>query len=183
MPLAIFAAILAADILTKLWAVDALSMHQPVEVLGDVVRLTYTHNPGAAFGIHVGEHSRIFFLLLGAAALVILYLLYRATPAWDRLRLAALALVAGGALGNMLDRVRYERGVVDFLDVGIGAHRWPVFNVADMAVTTGALLLLLSFYLEGREEKRREALEAAREPETGDERARGPGRESATSGS
>ena len=64
-----------------------------------------------------------------------------------------LALVAGGAVGNIVDRIRFERGVVDFLDVGIGAFRWPVFNVADAAVSVGAVLLLVSFYLEERRER------------------------------
>ncbi len=148
----VIAIVLGLDIVTKAWAVRSLTLYEPVPVLGDVVRLTYTHNPGAAFGIHVGEHSRVFFLTLSLVALVVLGLIYRSTPAWDRLRLFALALVAGGALGNILDRIRYEAGVVDFLDVGIGATRWPVFNVADMAVSTGAVLLLISFWLEGRGE-------------------------------
>lgn len=143
--------VLVLDILTKLWVVQSFALYESVPVLGDWVRLTYTHNRGAAFGIHVGEHSRVFFLLLSLVALVVLGLIYRATPARDRLRIAALALVAGGALGNILDRIRFERGVVDFLDLGIGVHRWPVFNVADMAVSTGAILLLLSFYSEERE--------------------------------
>ena len=64
------------------------------------------------------------------------------------LRLAALALVCGGAIGNILDRLRYEAGVVDFIDIGIGSHRFWIFNVADSAVSIGAVLLLISFYLE-----------------------------------
>ncbi len=143
--------VLALDVITKLWVVSTLSLHQSVPVLGDVLRLTYTHNPGAAFGINVGEHSRIFFLVLALAALVVLALLYRSTPATDRVRLFAISLVAAGALGNILDRLRYERGVVDFIDVGIGGARWPIFNVADMAVTTGAILLLITFYMEGHD--------------------------------
>lgn len=143
--------VVVLDVITKQWVVSTFALHQSVPVLGDFVRLTYTHNPGAAFGINIGEHSRLFFLVLALLALVVLGVLYRATPAWDRLRLFAIALVAGGAVGNVLDRIRYERGVVDFLDVGVGSTRWPVFNVADMAVTSGAILLLISFYLEGRE--------------------------------
>lgn len=153
--LAVVGSVLALDVVTKLWVVSTFSLHQSVPVLGDVVRLTYTHNPGAAFGINVGEHSRIFFLVLALAALVVLAVLYRSTPVTDRVRLFAISLVAAGALGNILDRLRYERGVVDFIDVGVGGYRWPIFNVADMAVTTGAILLLISFYMEGdgREEE------------------------------
>jgi signal peptidase II len=128
-------------------------LHQSISVFGDVVRLTYTHNPGAAFGINIGEHSRVFFLVLSILALGVLTSIYRATPNADRLRLFAVALVGAGAIGNILDRLRYERGVVDFLDVGIGAHRWWVFNVADSAVTVGAVLLLISYLLEERRER------------------------------
>jgi signal peptidase II len=74
----------------------------------------------------------------------------RATPATDRFRLAALALVCGGAAGNLVDRIRSPQGVVDFLDVGIGAWRWPTFNVADSAITVGAIALAISLWLEGR---------------------------------
>lgn len=143
------------DVLTKAWIVRNFSLYESTQIVGDWIRLTYTHNRGAAFGIHVGEYSRVFFLGLSLVALVVLGLIFRATPAEDRVRLRALALVAGGAIGNILNRIQYERGVVDFLDVGIGTHRWPVFNVADMAVSTGAILLLISFYVEGRREDRR----------------------------
>ncbi|MFQ5746230.1 MAG: signal peptidase II [Gemmatimonadota bacterium] len=141
------------DVLTKQWIVQTFPLYHSESILGDVLRLTYTHNPGAAFGIHVGEHSRLFFLSLSLVALVVLGLVYRSTSPTDRLRLLAVALVSGGAVGNILDRLRYSAGVVDFVDVGIGSHRFPVFNVADSAVSIGAILLLASFYLEGREEK------------------------------
>jgi len=150
--LLVLAVVVTLDVATKWWIVNNMSYHETISVIGDVVRLTYTHNPGAAFGINIGEHSRIFFLVLSIVALGVLAGIYRSTPATDRLRLLAVALVGSGAIGNIIDRLRYERGVVDFLDVGIGSHRWWVFNVADSAVTVGAILLLVSFLLEeGRE--------------------------------
>lgn len=155
--------VLALDIVTKAWIVRTMPMYDRRSVLGDFFRLTYTHNPGAAFGIQIGEHSRIFFLVLSLVALGVLFVIYRGTPSWDRLRIVALSLVAGGALGNILDRIRYERGVVDFLDFGIGDSRFPVFNIADSAVTVGATLLLISFWLEGRREEREEAARKAAE--------------------
>ena len=151
--LLVVAAVLALDVATKLWVVQNMVLHQSISVFGDVVRLTYTHNPGAAFGINIGEHSRVFFLVLSILALGVLTMIYRATPTSDRLRLLAVALVGAGAIGNIFDRLRYERGVVDFLDIGIGAHRWWVFNVADSAVTVGAVLLLISYLLEERRER------------------------------
>jgi signal peptidase II len=99
--------------------------------------------------------------VLSIVALGVLAAIYRSTPATDRLRLLAVALVGSGAIGNIVDRVRYERGVVDFLDVGIGSHRWWVFNVADSAVTVGAILLLVSFLME----ESRERSSARRAPE------------------
>lgn len=150
---AVLGTVLALDLVTKAWVVQNFSLYQITPVLGDFFRLTYTHNPGAAFGIHVGEGSRIFFLVLSLVALGVLAYLYRVTPSEDRLRLLAVALVSGGAVGNIVDRIRFERGVVDFLDVGVGSYRWPVFNVADMAVSIGAVLLLVSFYMEGQDER------------------------------
>jgi signal peptidase II len=148
---AVVGTVVVLDVVTKMWAMNTLTFGYPVPVLGEFFRLTYTHNPGAAFGINIGEHSRIFFLVLSLIALVVLGLIYRSTPARDRLRLLAVALVSGGAIGNIIDRFRFEAGVVDFLDVGIGTHRWPIFNVADSAVSIGAVLLLLSFYFEEKD--------------------------------
>jgi signal peptidase II len=150
--LLVLAVVVTLDLATKWWIVNNMGYHETISVIGNVVRLTYTHNPGAAFGINIGEHSRIFFLTLSIVALGVLAAIYRSTPETDRLRLLAVALVGSGAIGNIIDRLRYERGVVDFLDVGLGSHRWWVFNVADSAVTVGAILLLVSFLLEeGRE--------------------------------
>lgn len=159
------AVVLTLDILTKFWVVRTFDLYETTPVLGDFFRFTYTHNRGAAFGIDIGEHSRIFFLVLSLIALGVLGAIYRATPAWDRLRVLALSLVAGGALGNIFDRIRYDRGVVDFLDFGVGASRFPVFNIADTAVTIGATLLLISFWLEGRREAQEEAAQADGTPD------------------
>lgn len=154
---------LLLDVLTKQWIVATLVLYEIRPVLGDFFRLTYTHNPGAAFGINIGEHSRLFFLALSLVALVVLGWMYRVTPRGDVLRLTALALVCGGAVGNILDRLRYEAGVIDFIDIGFGGHRFWIFNVADSAVSVGAVLLLISFYLEERRDAR--AAEASRPPD------------------
>jgi len=145
---------LLLDVLTKQWIVSTLVMYEIRPVFGEFFRLTYTHNPGAAFGINIGEHSRLFFLALSLVALVVLVWMYRVTPRRDLLRLTALALVCGGAVGNILDRLRYEAGVVDFIDIGFGGTRFWIFNIADSAVSVGAVLLLISFYLEERRDAR-----------------------------
>ncbi len=145
--------VVVLDAVTKILAVGSLS-RIPRPLLGDWLTLQLVYNPGAAFGINVGQHSRWVFFGLALVALIILGTMVRQTKPTDRLRLTALALVCGGAVGNLIDRVRSPRGVIDFIDVGIGTHRWPTFNVADMAVTVGAVTLAIVLWLEGREEEK-----------------------------
>lgn len=150
----ILVAIVAVDIVTKAIAVRTLAPQRvPHEVVGDWLRFTLVYNPGAAFGLHVGEHSRWVFMVLTIAALLILGRLYITTRAGDWSRITSLALVCGGAVGNLIDRIRSPLGVVDFLDVGVGDARWPTFNVADMAVSTGAFLLAIVLWAEDRPEE------------------------------
>jgi signal peptidase II len=134
--------VLVADLLTKAIAQYALAPRGfPHRVIGEWVRLTLVYNPGAAFGLSLGPWSRVLFIGLTAVAVPVLWRLYRATRPFDNRRTLAVALVMAGAIGNCIDRIRSAEGVVDFLDLGVGAWRWPTFNVADIAVTVGALLL------------------------------------------
>ena len=89
--------VVLADYLSKEWIVANIPMYSRRSVIGDFLRLTYTHNPGAAFGMNIGEHSRLFFLVLALVALVVLFLIYRATPRQDGLRLFAVALCPDAA--------------------------------------------------------------------------------------
>jgi signal peptidase II len=146
----VLAAVVVPDVVTKLLVQSNFALYQQVDVLGSVIRLTYIHNPGAAFGLYFGPWSRQIFLALSMVALIVLAALYWYTPAPEKARLLAIALICGGALGNLVDRMRSPHGVVDFVDVGLGAMRWPVFNVADIAVTTGAIVLALSLWREDR---------------------------------
>lgn len=148
------AAVVVIDLATKFAAEATLARRFPLSVIGDWVQLRLVYNEGAAFGLHLGTHSRWIFLGLALLALVVLGSMVRSTRAGDRFRLLALALVCGGAMGNLLDRIRSPQGVVDFLDVGVGAWRWPTFNAADSAITVGAIALALSLWLEGREQQR-----------------------------
>ena len=132
----------AVDYWTKnLAALRLLPERFPHEMYGDWIRFTLVHNTGAAFGLHVGDHSRWIFMGLTVIALVILGWLYASTRPGDVMRTLSLALVCGGAVGNLVDRIRSPYGVVDFIDIGFGDSRWPTFNVADMAVSIGAVLL------------------------------------------
>jgi len=137
------AAIVAADQFTKHLAVAHLAPHLPVAVVGDAVRFTLTFNPGAAFGMHLGRASWWAFPALTVLILGFLVRLYRSLPAAERALRVAIAAVMGGALGNLVDRFRSPAGVVDFIDVGVGDVRFWTFNVADSAVSVGAILLVL----------------------------------------
>jgi signal peptidase II len=137
-----------ADCTTKRLAEEHLvPEHVPHPVVGDVVRFTLAYNPDAAFSFSLGQHSRIGFTVLALGVLVALGSVYRSTAAQDRVQAAALALVAGGAIGNVMDRFRTPggtyRGVVDFIDIGVGGWRFWTFNLADVGVTGGAILLAL----------------------------------------
>jgi signal peptidase II len=133
------AAVLAVDRISKTVVTGAMHLHQSVDVAGDWVRLTYIHNRGAAFGLFPGSRWFLIAVSVLAAAIVV-----RAAWRGGRPRIMVpLGLILGGAVGNLIDRVR--RGeVVDFLDVGLGAHRWPVFNAADSAVTIGVAWLAVA---------------------------------------
>jgi signal peptidase II len=150
-----------ADLATKLAAESALALRSAVPVLGETFQLRLVYNPGAAFGLHLGPWSRWIFLAIAIGAIVVLDRMSRTAEPGDRLRQIAAGLVAGGAFGNLVDRIRSAQGVVDFLDVGIGIHRWPTFNVADIGVSCGAILLAISLWQEDNERERRRTGEHA----------------------
>jgi len=160
--------IIIADILTKRWAMGVLN-GSPSELLGGLIPLTLAFNRGAAFGLTVGHDPRWFFIPVTVLALLLLgYLLFHTAPG-DRFRLVALSLVFAGALGNLLDRVRWDRGVVDFIGpINLGFMDWPIFNVADMAISCGAVALAISFWNEDRGDARRPAELVEEGGETGD---------------
>ena len=153
--------VLLLDAVTKVIAEASLLRGAGVPVIGDWFQLRLVYNQGAAFGLHLGPFSRWIFLAVAAAAVIFLARMSATGPAGDRFRQLALGLVAGGAAGNLVDRVKSGRGVVDFFDVGIGDLRWPTFNVADVAVTCGAVALALVLW---REDAQRGAESSASAP-------------------
>ena len=154
--------VVVVDLITKIIVVSKLPSHVPV--IGEWVTFQLVYNPGAAFGIHVGSYSRWVFTVLAIIALFVLGAMVRQTDPSHKLRIAALALVCGGAVGNLIYRLRSGRVLFDFIDVGIGSLRWPTFNVADMAVTCGAVTLALVLWAEGREAERRSEQEKGTAP-------------------
>ena len=134
--------VLLVDVGTKYLAHTRIAEGDTVPVVGDAIRLTLLYNPGAAFGVHLGDHSRWIFAALASVILVWLFSMYCAAGHGDRTRALALGSVSGGALGNIMNRLWSDRGVVDWIDVGVGSHRWPAFNVADIGVSVGACILV-----------------------------------------
>ena len=142
-PLAL--ALLVTDCATKRAVEERLDVGVPRPVVGETVRFTLSYNTNAAMGFQVGGESRRLVLsALTVAALLVLGVLYHRTRPTDRLRVIGVALVAGGALGNLLDRLRSAAGVVDFIDVGVRDVRFWTFNVADVGITIGAVMLMLA---------------------------------------
>ncbi len=143
----VLASLVAGDIVTKQLAERYLQLHTPHEIAGGWLRLTLTYNTGAAMNLSLGGASRVVFTVFALAMLLVIFQMYRRTPRRDVGQAIALALIAGGAVGNVIDRLRSTLGVVDFIDVGVGDWRFWTFNVADMGVTTGAVLLALLLIL------------------------------------
>ncbi|HEU5260174.1 MAG TPA: signal peptidase II [Gemmatimonadales bacterium] len=154
------AAILVADMVTKLLAESLLARHVPIQLVGDYVQLRLVYNGCAAFGLCL-PYPRFTFLALALAALFVLRSMVLSARPGDRFRIFSLALVCAGAVGNVVDRIRSAQGVVDFVDIGIGSVRWPTFNVADSAITVGAIALAVSLWLEGRHQERAKEARAA----------------------
>jgi signal peptidase II len=141
-------AILAADQWTKALVEGHFSLHTGIEVIPGFFQLSHVRNTGVAFGIFASQDGTaspalVAFTILALGA-VLLYL--RLVPLGERRLLGAVGLLLGGAAGNLLDRLA-AGAVTDFLDVSIGSHHWPAFNVADSAITVGIGLLILDTFL------------------------------------
>ncbi len=160
-------AVILLDQVTKHLIVRTLRLGQGIPVIPGFFDIVYVLNPGAAFGFlaTLSEQVRNPFFILISAAAVILIVVYRARYLRShRLASFALALILGGAIGNLIDRLRYGV-VVDFLDVHVAQYHWPAFNVADSAISIGVSLMILDMLLDWRREKRRTPADA-----TADER-------------
>ena len=142
--------VIVLDQLTKLWVVDSFALHESREVIAGFFNLTYIVNYGAAFGfLNNGGHGpwrTVFFVVVAVAAIVMmLVFLYQLRHRGGCLAYG-VSLIAGGAAGNLIDRVRLGF-VVDFLDFYVGSYHWPAFNVADSAITVGVGLFLIGNFL------------------------------------
>jgi signal peptidase II len=141
--------VLLVDLATKSAVSRTLHLGQSIDILGTFIRITYIHNRGAIFGISLGEYTGTVVLvvsLLAAVVLTVYYYRLRYDLTWYRI---GLVLIISGAFGNLFDRIALGE-VRDFLDVGIGGMRWPIFNVADLAVTIGAMILAFELFRDGK---------------------------------
>lgn len=148
---------IAVDQLTKQWVLNSFQLYEAREVIPGFFNLVYVTNTGAAFSMLANVDSpwrHYFFLTIGILAVTGLtagYFIYRRENSWY---LPAFALVAAGAAGNLIDRVRHG-AVVDFLDFHVAGYHWPAFNVADSAICVGAGVFILISILESKKQKKR----------------------------
>lgn len=138
------AAIIIVDQITKLMVLDHFQLHESFPLIDGLLNLTLAFNEGAAFSFlsDAGGWQRWFFTGLAFVVTTILVVWLKRTERGDWRTALPLGLVVGGAIGNVIDRIRLGH-VVDFIDVHYAGWAWPAFNVADSAISVGAVLLLI----------------------------------------
>ena len=147
--------VVVLDQASKLWVLANFELYESVPVIPGLFNLTFLRNTGAAFGMFAGHPAwwrQGFFIGVALIALVVIVIMQRRLGRQNSWYTLSLALIGGGALGNLIDRIRFG-SVVDFLDVYIFNHHWPAFNIADSAISVGVGVFLLTQFLEDRREK------------------------------
>jgi len=145
--------VICLDQVSKFWVMHHFVLHESRVVIPHFFNLTYITNNGAAFSMLAGQPAlwrQVFFLCTASVALVLIGIAHRSYGRRSLYYTMALSLIAGGAIGNMIDRIRFGF-VIDFLDVYIGSHHWPTFNIADSAITVGVTLFIFYNLLFDRE--------------------------------
>ncbi len=144
----------ALDRITKVWVLNSLVGH-PITVIKDFFLLRHLENEGAAFSILQGK-TLLLVIMTSLVALVLLYILIKYK---NRLLRTSLSMILAGALGNLFDRIFREGSVIDFIEFHFGSYYFPTFNVADMLVVCGTILLAIYILFIHKEEKKPEALQ------------------------
>ncbi|MFZ4439265.1 MAG: signal peptidase II [Syntrophales bacterium] len=142
--LAITVTVVLLDQATKAWIISTMRIHESFAVIGGFFNIVHVRNPGAAFGFLASApplFRYLFFIAVTVAAIVLILHYLHASRIEEPSLISALALILAGAVGNLIDRIRFGE-VVDFLDIFIGNHHWPAFNVADSAITVGSVILM-----------------------------------------
>ncbi|WP_455243769.1 signal peptidase II [Petrachloros mirabilis] len=146
-------AVVFVDQATKQWVMQSMRLHESITVIPNLFSLTYIRNPGAAFGLLAGSSNAfrmVFFGITSLFALALLGTILVRLPEKDWVGQLSIAGILGGAIGNLIDRLRFGE-VIDFLDVYIESYHWPAFNVADSAISVGVVCLIIHFALERKE--------------------------------
>ena len=139
--------VVALDQLTKWMITRYLSIYSEKKIIPGLLNLIHVHNPGGAFGIFAknqGSLQSMAFIGIAVAAMGLILYLYKKTPIEYPVLSVGLALIFGGAFGNMIDRLRIGH-VIDFIDFHVGTRHWPAFNIADSAITVG--MVIFAFYV------------------------------------
>jgi signal peptidase II len=139
--------VVIADQLTKWAVIKLITLYDVIVIIPGFFNLVHVQNTGGAFGVFAGQQNTfqsMMFVLVTIVAICLILYLYKNTPAEFPILSFGLSLIFGGAIGNMIDRIRFGR-VTDFLDIYIGNLHWPAFNVADSAITVG--MIIFGFYV------------------------------------
>jgi signal peptidase II len=156
-PVGIAALVVIIDQLTKLWILSNFVLYEQQNIIPGFFDLVYVTNTGAAFGFLAGSKSwlrQVFFVGVSIVALAVIVYSYGHLKKQGRIFVYSLGLIGGGAIGNLIDRLRFG-SVVDFLDFYLGSHHWPAFNVADSAITSGVGLFMLGMLMQHMEENKK----------------------------
>jgi len=143
--------VLVLDQITKLLVDKSMTIHQSVEIIPNFAHFTYLRNTGAAFGFLAGSHSTlriVFFGLISVVAIGCIVYLLRSIRPQQKTLLVSLSLILGGAVGNLIDRLRLGE-VIDFIDLHWYHFHWPAFNVADSAISIGVVVLFVQMLRKG----------------------------------
>ena len=136
------------DFITKAYISSTMFLHESFVVIGGFLNITYVRNPGAAFSFLADAppvFRFVFFVTVTVLAIILVLTYITRSKIEEPFMTFALSLILSGAVGNLIDRVRFGE-VIDFIDVYIGSHHWPAFNVADSAISVGAVILLLEMF-------------------------------------
>jgi len=145
--------ILLLDQITKFYVDSSMRLHETIPVIQGLFSITYVRNPGAAFGFLADASPlfrSIFFVAVTILAIILVVHYIWKSKAEEPFLTFALSLILSGAVGNLIDRVRLGE-VIDFLDVYIGSYHWPAFNVADSAISVGAVIVFIEITRRGRQ--------------------------------
>jgi len=140
------------DQITKYWVAVKLSDGDEIDIIPGFFKFSYTENPGIAFGMLNNGNVKWLLVAISVAAIMVVIYYMRRTPASNTLLLWSLSLLAAGISGNLIDRVRLGR-VIDFILLYYRDYQWPVFNVADTAITIGAALMAIELFLAPQAER------------------------------